>query len=671
MPNQEFKQQQKFESSLAHENDPKKSERRLKNTDLDEKYSLALEYVENAIKEKGDIIKNLSDDEKTLLFEQVKKELDLDLLWAKTELGILKKYRVTESQKLHRNVVLSAIKLARKYGSKIDDKSFLGITDSEFKDIVKDNKTEYTEHKDAYFSMFLTKNGYAKNGVLNAKGGLKKIEQLVPDGVDNLYVTLGVSNSRNGDGIPRGEKIPIKREGGSFVFAGEYERKGKDGRVVIKLGDKLEIAEMVDQDRNVADLVSKNFCNEYGEFTNKVNPLKVYEIISPDKVKEAWIKIPQRVNVSLSKDLPRDKYLKIVATSTTFIFENFPQYGQIKIKGGMMISLSAPNGNELLKESFEEPIPLDKADLPNNPVELKEIAKKCPVKILHSDSKGKTGHPWGHTAIEVNGKVYSYGRWGKVDKITGGTTGEGILFVFDGLEQYGKSREGKVKEIPIFGINAKQRKKIEHFFINKIKNGDTIYGHRRTQEKDGEKPTMVVNFPEASNYVIGDYDVFDTNCTTISLSALEAAGGNIEDIVEDYNLESKIFEDLYDLKIVVGAVMDTLDELDISPTAKLITILKDIIKDGKIDSKNLPVNKKGTIVNTGTEHDGKNILNLYYTFLSERYGTDHIRLPKNLYQALRSDKTEISTLNLNQYIERAYTNLLGKNKSGKTEIKST
>ncbi len=88
---------------------------------------------------------------------------------------------------------------------------------------------------------------------------------------------------------------------------------------------------------------------------------------------------------------------------------------------------------------MEEPIPLDRSEFPTNPAELAETAERCPVKILYTESRGIAGHPWGHTALEINGKVYSYGRWGKTDDLTMGTTGEGALFVFDSFQNYNRA----------------------------------------------------------------------------------------------------------------------------------------------------------------------------------------------------------------------------------------
>ncbi len=104
-------------------------------------------------------------------------------------------------------------------------------------------------------------------------------------------------------------------------------------------------------------------------------------------------------------------------------------------------------------------------------------------------------------------------------------------------------------------------------------------------------------------------------------------------------------------------------DLNISFSRRIIEGFKSYVETGKINPEILPADKDGTILSTGTAYDGKNLMDVFYAHLSEEYGTENIRLPRNLYQALQSPDSKIASLNLQNDLQLAYAQ--GENKKEK------
>jgi hypothetical protein len=374
--------------------------------------------------------------------------------------------------------------------------------------------------------------------------------------------------------------------------------------------------------------------------------LQIHEIVPPDGQNTIWIKIPK--DIAISKNLPKDTYLPADKVGNTFVYRDFPEYGQVRVKEGMVISREKPPDNQVYAKTSLEPIPTNTSLFPQNPRELAEIAKRCPVAILHSGTKGEAGKPWGHTALEINGKVYSYGRWGKTDQNLG-TTGDGILYVFDSLQAYKRSERSNVERVPLYGIDASQRTEMERFYMDKLRAGSTIDGYRTAQVERGEEPTRKIDYVGASEYVIDPYDVFDQNCTTLTLSALEAGGGRIGKIARNLNVESSPLELWHDGSALFTAARSTLSDLNINLSSRAISVIKSLTTNGTVDPEIIPVTEDGLITGTGSQFDGKHLVDVFYRHLTEAYGNETTRLPENLYAALtRSPTPEISRITLSR-----------------------
>ena len=511
-------------------------------------------------------------------------------------------------------------------------------------------------------------NKYQYKRVMDAKGNVFKL--CINDGDNVEEGTIGVAEKKEQPSSPEWVVVEqpenlrdpethavIRRSntGERFAVIGELPPRGKfqyklvrsssgeEFKICTNDGDRVRITDQAPFQKGISSLIEDDFCNSNGQFTDKVNPMEIHDVINPKEVKNFWIKVP--IGLATRRGLPKGVYLEANAVGNTFIYKDFPELGQVRIKSGLMLSLESPPDSETYAPETDEPIPLDSSQLPSDLSELSEIAKRCPIKILYSESEGEAGHPWGHTALEINGKVYSYGRWGKTSGPMG-IKGEGALFVFDSFESYNASEGGNVKRVSILGVNASQRQSIEHYFLSKIKQGSTIDGHRESQIAEGEPPTPKVSYSGASEYIIDQYNVFDQNCTTIILNALEAGGGELKNRISRINLESNRWEDFHDAKAVLVSAQKTLADLNISASKRLLEGFQSIIKSGEIDSSLFPVTNDGTIVDTKTQFDGTNIVDLFYQHLSEQYGTENVRLPRNLYQALSSPESLIASVNL-------------------------
>lgn len=86
----------------------------------------------------------------------------------------------------------------------------------------------------------LVSNGYANTeGVLTARVNQLSVEKVLPAQVQDA--TIVINQRFNGPLLPQGVSVPITREGGTFVFAGEYAGLGRaDKRVRIYAGDQVQ-----------------------------------------------------------------------------------------------------------------------------------------------------------------------------------------------------------------------------------------------------------------------------------------------------------------------------------------------------------------------------------------------------------------------------------------------
>jgi RHS repeat-associated protein len=103
----------------------------------------------------------------------------------------------------------------------------------------------------------------------------------------------------------------------------------------------------------------------------------------------------------------------------------------------------------------------------------------------------------GHVAINVNGTVYSYGRYGEMDRITSGLTGEGILRTYSEKDYLEKSKTSTIAQFDL-KMSKAQEKSIEKYFQDKISSGT----------------------PKAGGYEIDKYNIRTNNCTTTTIKSL-------------------------------------------------------------------------------------------------------------------------------------------------------
>jgi hypothetical protein len=103
----------------------------------------------------------------------------------------------------------------------------------------------------------------------------------------------------------------------------------------------------------------------------------------------------------------------------------------------------------------------------------------------------------GHVAINVNGTVYSYGRYGEMDRITSGLTGEGILRTYSEKDYLEKSKTSTIAQFDL-KMSKAQEKSIEKYFQDKISSGT----------------------PKSGGYEIDKYNIRTNNCTTTTIKSL-------------------------------------------------------------------------------------------------------------------------------------------------------
>ena len=146
----------------------------------------------------------------------------------------------------------------------------------------------------------------------------------------------------------------------------------------------------------------------------------------------------------------------------------------------------------------------------------------------------------GHTFIVVSNEscysVYTYGRYGKADAITLGTTGEGVLIKYQGND----AREYILTELyrmeaNIYQINDANDDLVKKYFDSKF---DDI----STKQPNSSSPKIKEN-----GRVVDTYSLFGNNCTTISCDAVKYSGSSIFDVEglffdydEDFTIPSSL-----------------------------------------------------------------------------------------------------------------------------------
>ncbi len=266
-----------------------------------------------------------------------------------------------------------------------------------------------------------------------------------------------------------------------------------------------------------------------------------------------------------------------------------------------------------------------------NDSNINTLKKNCPLSILYSKWWKVAWRPWWHMALQVNWKVYSYWRWWEM-RWAWNTKWDGCLFVFDSKQQYAAT-ESSTEEVPLFWTTASQRDAIIDFYSKKIENGKSIEKHTLDKATKGQK----VNNPSyvwSGEYIIDDYNVFDQNCTTITLNALWKAWWALWGAFADINAENSWFEDTTDIKHTTSAFFTSCDQAN--------------IKVSKVDSLNFVKSWFKKIPKIDITPD--QFLDIFYknrlNVVSKWWNT-FVRLPENLMQAVKNPKHSLSKFNLN------------------------
>ena len=394
----------------------------------------------------------------------------------------------------------------------------------------------------------------------------------------------------------------------------------------------------------LSDLVGKWMLTADGKITKLWAKGSIADLLwKPDThdLNQIWIKPSDKDAATLK--IPKWQFIKATETQWTYIYEKFPEFWRVQVSEWMQVSLEPTPPGEVYKEKPNEPIPTDMSQFPTDPKQLEEYAEKCPLKILTTAWKG-WDHPWGHVALEIDWKIYSYWRWWKT-WWAGDTKWEWALFVFNSFAEYNASEWWKVQKKAVFWTSFEERQNAKDFFVWKIKWWNTIDDHRSNQAKNWESQTKKSEYKWSKEYMIEEYDVFNQNCTTITLNALQTmwwdVWGKFKNINAEYNTWSEIvnstLEGVSDLVALWKAATDVVSKLGLS-ILKLDDIKSAIQKEEIPKSLSLNITDKWVIRNTWTEHDWKNLLALAYSSLIEAYWTDTVRLPENLVQIL--DKWE-------------------------------
>ncbi len=150
------------------------------------------------------------------------------------------------------------------------------------------------------------------------------------------------------------------------------------------------------------------------------------------------------------------------------------------------------------------------------------------VVLVVRDNSGGGRNNFGHTAIRVVGsgydKTYDFGRYGRVNFPP--TTGDGVLRVWSNWDAFakGQSLDGRLSTVT-FKTTPAQDQAVMNFFQSRTDAGQKL-----------ASPS-----PNHTEFKLGtEYNLFNNNCTTLSLQALgeaeKAEGTPIQnyDLLKDY-----------------------------------------------------------------------------------------------------------------------------------------
>ena len=130
------------------------------------------------------------------------------------------------------------------------------------------------------------------------------------------------------------------------------------------------------------------------------------------------------------------------------------------------------------------------------------------------------GFEFGHADLEVDGKIYSYGRY-DTNEIWGsfGSKGAGVLVVAQGRQITDAEHRKKGRTIYTYelNMNEEQGKRLRDYLDMSINEG-------YAWKEDKKKGLMKYKFYSDNKY--HEYKLLSRNCTTYTIDALKAAYGD-------------------------------------------------------------------------------------------------------------------------------------------------
>ena len=147
----------------------------------------------------------------------------------------------------------------------------------------------------------------------------------------------------------------------------------------------------------------------------------------------------------------------------------------------------------------------------DNPVKYIDFNGETPRVYIETNS---FGHTFVTTGEGKNTIVYTYGRYGEVkwNKSNSGSlslSGEGVLIILKGKEAIDYIREEIYdQKAKVYEISNADDAKVDGFFQDLFDSSEL-------------KPTKGKYMNSDHAKVINEYDLFDNNCTTISIKALD------------------------------------------------------------------------------------------------------------------------------------------------------
>jgi hypothetical protein len=134
----------------------------------------------------------------------------------------------------------------------------------------------------------------------------------------------------------------------------------------------------------------------------------------------------------------------------------------------------------------------------------------------------------GHAALLIDGKAYTYGRYGNTDGLT---TGDGVLRVYNDAEKYLYLTRKQGDDVSVYDLNlsnSEAKKIIE------------CYEHNRVPYyNDKDKNPNHQSFTYSANDERKSYELYGDNCATVIVDALnQARPGVMNTLTDDPNTPS-------------------------------------------------------------------------------------------------------------------------------------